>query len=390
MHSTPQRIALLTLLLAWPMHPVAGQPAPADASPRRESARADLLKQIEQAGRTKPEWWDATPLTYPETLDLTWPKPKGKWNANVNPGQYMVSVINRRPDLWHNAAKLCYQIATAPTTPDFGRNQALDWLARIHGRFLCDDATAAYWWQCLRERSGQLSPAQAICLAECYWRLGSRTLAKGILSKLDQGTVKLRGEMGPLADAITAAEAEAKRSPRTEEIWLAAANACRQCGELEQAESYYKRVAKQTRNPRFRAWADEGLAAVQTWASLRLDRVPDGTYEGAATGYRGPLTVNVSVRHGRLTAVAVVSHKEDWFGRALTDTPQQLIDKQDRSWADTVSGATRKRAHRPPRQRPLVAGVDAVSGATRTSDAIIAATAVALTHPTARRPGPKH
>ena len=368
----------LSLTLPWPLQPTSAQPAREDAERPREPTRADILKQIEQAGRTRPEWWDATALTYPQTLDLSWPKPAGKWNAEVNPGQYMFSVVNRRPELWRSAAKLCYQIATAQATPDFGRNQATDWLARIEGRYLCDYASAAYWWQHLQERAGQLGPNQALCLAECYWQLGSRSMAKDVLDKLDRGTVKLRGEMGPLAEALETAEAEAKRATRTEDIWIAAADACRQRGALEQAEDFYQRVAKHTDNAHFRAWAEEGQKAAQTWAALRLERLPDGTYEGSATGYRGPVTVKVSVSHGRLVDLGVVSHTEDCFGRALTDVPKQLVDRQGSSWADAVTGATRKRAGAANRPRPLVAGVDAVSGATRTSDAILNATAAAL------------
>jgi uncharacterized protein with FMN-binding domain len=60
------------------------------------------------------------------------------------------------------------------------------------------------------------------------------------------------------------------------------------------------------------------------------------------------------VRGGRLESVRVTDHKEKQFYSALTDTPRQLVDKQS------------------------IQGVDAVSGATITSEAIINATAKAL------------
>ena len=33
-----------------------------------------VREQISQIGRTPPDWYDSTPLNYPDTLDLTWPE----------------------------------------------------------------------------------------------------------------------------------------------------------------------------------------------------------------------------------------------------------------------------------------------------------------------------
>ena len=41
-------------------------------SVRRERTREEVLVLIEHAGKTKPDWWDSVPLTYPETLDLSY------------------------------------------------------------------------------------------------------------------------------------------------------------------------------------------------------------------------------------------------------------------------------------------------------------------------------
>jgi len=83
-------------------------------------------------------------------------------------------------------------------------------------------------------------------------------------------------------------------------------------------------------------------------------RAADGVHHGRSTGYAGPVEVDVTVRDGRLESVRVTRHQEKQFYSALTDTPQQIVQKQS------------------------VQGVDAVSGATITSEAIINATAKAL------------
>jgi hypothetical protein len=66
------------------------------------------------------------------------------------------------------------------------------------------------------------------------------------------------------------------------------------------------------------------------------------------------LHVEVTVKGGRIEAVRVTKHEEKQFYSALTDTPGQIVRKQG------------------------VKGVDAVTGATMTSEAIIKATAKSL------------
>jgi uncharacterized protein with FMN-binding domain len=66
------------------------------------------------------------------------------------------------------------------------------------------------------------------------------------------------------------------------------------------------------------------------------------------------IEVSVTIDAGRIADVEVSKHKEKQFYSALTDVPRQIIDKQ------------------------TVKGVDATSRATITAEAIITATAKAL------------
>ncbi|MHC4170054.1 MAG: FMN-binding protein, partial [Planctomycetota bacterium] len=83
-------------------------------------------------------------------------------------------------------------------------------------------------------------------------------------------------------------------------------------------------------------------------------RIPDGTYRASSTAYAGQLHVAVTVQSGRIESVKITKHKERQFYSAFTDTPNQIVARQS------------------------VKGVDAVTGATMTSEAIINAAAKAL------------
>ncbi|MDB5338350.1 MAG: FMN-binding domain protein, partial [Planctomycetaceae bacterium] len=42
--------------------------------------KAEIEALITKEGKTPPDWFDATPLDYPKSLNLDWPKVTGGWN----------------------------------------------------------------------------------------------------------------------------------------------------------------------------------------------------------------------------------------------------------------------------------------------------------------------
>lgn len=66
----------------------------------------------------------------------------------------------------------------------------------------------------------------------------------------------------------------------------------------------------------------------------------DGVYQGSGTGYRGNITVAVTIKDKQITSIEILSASDDepFFGRAkgLID---QIIKKQSAE-VDTISGAT--------------------------------------------------
>ncbi|MCK5802933.1 MAG: FMN-binding protein [Lentisphaeria bacterium] len=325
-------------------------------------SRKEVRALIEEAGRTKPDWWDETAMNHPNTLDLTWPKAKGKWNANKNIGQYIVSVVNRRPERWRPTAKLVHTLVLQrkPST-ERGMRDAMGWLGHLYARFLGDYARGAYWWEKLQKEHGSLSRGRRIDLAECYAKLGNTKMAEELLRRIDRGTIKAWSDLGRLDRALKQAESETKRK-RPYSALMAAGDACRAHGEGKKARTYYTRLMRMAKTgggrnksgKKYGIWARQAIAAIKAFAKHRPGRYPDGTHEGEGTGYRGAVRVRMTVDKGRITQVKVLNHREDWPGRAPMDIPRQLVEKQG------------------------ISGVDAVTGATRTSDAILAACGDAL------------
>ncbi|MHB8866911.1 MAG: FMN-binding protein, partial [Pirellulaceae bacterium] len=177
--------------------------------------------------------------------------------------------------------------------------------------------------------------------------------------RLPLAAVKLLGDMGQTDRALKFAEAFARQGS-LQEAYLLAGDACRLAGKYPQATGYYQKVidAPDARNEeytrRYRNRAAESLQAMQLFDQADASKLADGTYRAASEGYNGQIEVEVAVREGRISDVRVTQHQEKQFYSALTDTTQQIIQKQS------------------------VKNIDATSRATITSQAIVNATAKAL------------
>jgi uncharacterized protein with FMN-binding domain len=156
------------------------------------------------------------------------------------------------------------------------------------------------------------------------------------------------------------AEVYARKAKEPHDALLAAGDACRLAGQYGKAIRFYQRVldASHRRNEdydrRARERAQQSIEAIRLFELLDISRLADGTYRGESLGYEGQIEVSVTIDAGRIADVEISKHKEKQFYSALTDVPRQIIDKQ------------------------TVKGVDATSRATITAEAIITATAKAL------------
>ncbi len=322
--------------------------------------KAEVLALIAAAGATPPDWFESTPLDYPPTLDLSWPlkPPTPGWESHKNMGQYIWSVINENPGRWRSGIKLIHHCVTLHQDDPVLLARDMNALGSAYFRLMQDYPRAAFWYQ---KGKPSVTTQDGIHLAECYWRLGNADMAKAMLRErsLNLAAIKLLGDMGEIAWALrltkaydgTNAEAQAN---------ILAADALRSAGRLQEAITYYQRVvnSKLYRNKeyeqRFVARAKESIETIRLYDMADVTKVADGVYRDSSTGYNGKLTVEVVVNAGRMDAVKIADHQEKQFYSALTDTPAQLIHNQS------------------------VQAIDATSGATITSQAIVNATAKAL------------
>ena len=342
--------ALVLLLLV-------GTPAVAKSPAAKKPVvrtRAEVEALIEKEGRKPPAWWKKTKLRYPKTLDLSWPPdPQGPWTPSKNVGQYIWSVINENPSRWKEGVRFLHHLLTVNKDSPDALERVMNALGNAYMRLHEDRARAAFWFR----KAGK---GQSVAIANCYWGLGCKEMAVEILDQIGaDGTrhgvvMKLWSDMGEIDKALELAER------RGGDVgFLVAGDACRLHGRYAEAIGFYDKVLAlggggtgdlQRNTNRARASKE----AVLLFDALDLSKVRSGKYKAQSLGYEAPIHVEVVVKRRKIRSVEVTRHREKQFHSALTDTPQRILLKQG------------------------VKGVDATSGATITSEAIINATAKAL------------
>ncbi|MBM4044651.1 MAG: FMN-binding protein [Planctomycetes bacterium] len=333
--------------------------------PGDKLSRAELVALVDKTGRTPPDWWDSVPLSFPQTLDMTWtpPPPKSPWNPQKNIDQYFWSVVNENERQWKGGAKFAHHLLELHKNNRELVRKAMRQLAHVYAALLQDYARGAFWHQQVI-RLGEVYIEDFVKLANCYWKLGCKDLAKEVITKLGEDDtrhgelIKLWADMGHLDKALQLAEAKAKDMP--DAAYLAAGEACRVNQKYQEALGYYQKVvavpqAEASRDvDRNKKRAQASIEAIRLFETLDVGRVPDGAYTANSIGYEAPIHVEVTVAGGKIQKVLVTQHKEKQFYSSIADTTRQIIEKQG------------------------VKGVDATSGATITSEAILNATAKAL------------
>lgn len=85
----------------------------------------------------------------------------------------------------------------------------------------------------------------------------------------------------------------------------------------------------------------ESSASVDTQTGEGPIALADGTYTGAGTGFRGETSVSVAVQNGYITSIQVTDYRDDerYFSRAETTVINEIIAGQTPN-VDAVSGAT--------------------------------------------------
>lgn len=339
----------------------ANHPAPSLPQAVSQRSKAEVDKLIDQIGQAAPDWYESTPLEYPDSLDLGWPeKPPGDWNAHRNVGQYVWDIINPNPGKWKSGIRFMHFMLEKHAADAGIRVRAMETLGRMYFDFFQDYPRAAFWLRAAGvERS---TDPQGVRLAECYWRMGSRQMAVELLQKLPgyYHSIKLWADMGEIDRAVALAEAFIPYG-YPDMAYLSAGDACRTAERLDEAVKYYEQVLKvpaagraANRIEKNKVRARANIESIKLYDALDLSRVPDGKYSGMSPAYAGDLFIEVTVASGRIQTVVVTRHQEKQFYSAISDTTGQIVKNQ------------------------RLTGIDATTGATITSEAIINATAKAL------------
>ncbi len=344
--------ALFLILITIPTASIS-----AEQSEQPNLSRVEVEKIIKEIGPTKPDWFDSTELEYPKTLDLTWAKnkKKGYW-PKENMDHYKVS-LKQKPWAWKSSVKLMYHIMDIHRSKRNTVRNAMQGLGEIYFMHLNDYARAAYWLR----RAG--NTYNRTFLVDCYSRLGGKKMAAEELTKFQpkkwerDRVVKLLAEMGRLKDALRFAQ-QMSKSGQGAIGYLAAGHACRFAGQLNKALICYKRVltfGHERYSKRTLDRAKASAAAIEALGpGLDLSKIPDGTYKDSSPGYIGPVEVTIEVKDASIQSVKVTKQKDNWHCSSIFDVPNKIVQKQS------------------------IVGVDSITSATFTSEAIINATAKAL------------
>jgi len=326
-----------TMLLAWLC--LSANPA---AAATAEKSRAEVKALIQRVGSTPPEWFAGTPLNYPRTLDLTWTDhPGAPWDPSKNVGQFIWTSINENEGRWKEGIRfLHFLLGRTQNEPEL-RRKVMNALAGMYHHLHEDWARAAFWW----EKAGNTNHTD---LAHCYFKLGSKALAAEILDRHPAddsrhcSVARLWSEMGEGQKALAIALETARRTPDVG--YLAAGDICRVNGRSREALEHYRKVCEATAGGRdLKQAKDRALASIEAIRlvdTLDVRRVPDGTYRDRSVGYSGQVRVEVTVAGGRITAVKVTDHTEKQYYSSITDTCRQIVAKQGAKGVDATSGAT--------------------------------------------------
>lgn len=310
-----------------------------------ERTEKEVLELIESKGKTDPDWLAGTSLNHPKTLDLDWPlKANGPWNESKNVGQYIWGRVNPNPSRWRPGIKLVYECMNRHQGSAGLLQRDKEKLGVMYFTLLQDYPRAAYW---LQASNASVARDGGVHLAECYWRLGSKSMAMKYLSEgsLHFNAIKIYGDMGEIDKAVQLAERYAKTNFHNEAN-INAGDALRRAGRMDRAIEYYQKVVdrNQARNAeylkRFLARANGAIEAIRLFDKADVSQVNDGAYHASALGYNGQLAVEVVVANSKISAVKVTKHREKQYYAALEDTPRQILETQGFQDIDGTSGAT--------------------------------------------------
>lgn len=330
-----RRAALPAVLAVAVLGASAAAPAPSDGSAAAPSGLLPTIEErfwngdVERRGSSQPPWWNEVSVRLgPEVgedpatrIDFV----RAAYSEKDRPRQAVKLLVElteelreSHPRLWLRA---CYDVAHLyeASLQDFSR--ALGWYLRC-GRFPLDEPAEA--------RQNRIAAGYGA--ARAVEGLGEGSAAVGLYRALARD---LRQSPDPYGDMVLP------------QVLLEIADAARAAGDAEAAAAAYREtVAAAERLPagvpmHFRAPMSAARAELRRIDAegLAFDEVTDGSYRGQAFGYNAPVEVRLRFEEGRLSALHVTSMGDKRPLDAYELLPDRILERQSLE-VDAVTGAT--------------------------------------------------
>ncbi|PCJ61240.1 MAG: hypothetical protein COA79_06575 [Planctomycetota bacterium] len=317
------------------------------AVPTLKLSEEEINLLVEDMGTTSTDWYNSIELNYPKTMLTKWEKYRG-WNNQKVPNHYKMDIINPNEERWKEGTKFFHYLVRVNDDNKDGLIKSLNELASCYGDLLLDFPRGIYWFK--KSLSLRNSYPIRTSLAYYYWKLGSKSLATKTLHriKVDHtkygSLIRLLTNMKEYERAIKLKKRRMRRWPGTTR--LALAQLFRKKNELEKSIDHLNQILElksrnKNRYKKIKILAKENLMAIQRYQKIEKNKLPDGIYYGSSLGFdEKSLTVEVKIKDNKFTSIIVKDHKEKQFYSSLVDIPSQILKSQSLQSVDAISGAT--------------------------------------------------
>lgn len=150
-------------------------------------------------------------------------------------------------------------------------------------------------------------------------------------------TYSSNGIMDAIADALKSAKVNSQTETNTETTLETTTNI------IENTTANTNTAQTTTRNTANTTVAQTTTLAITqtTTAPVSTSLYRDGTFSGSGNGFRGTITLNVTISGGKITDIAVISFADDapYFNNAFSSLRPSIISAQSTA-VNGVSGAT--------------------------------------------------
>lgn len=178
---------------------------------------------------------------------------------------------------------------------------------------------------------------------------------------LTYGVIKLWGDLAETDHALELSKQALAKGLEPSEVYVLAGDAVRTARRYDEAVEFYRKALKVDASGPNRAQIDRNhrraagtIELIELFDKLDFKNVDDGQYEDKSYGYAGNVYLETEVQNGKLLDIKITSLSDKQYFHAVDATIKKIIKQQS------------------------VQGIDAISGATVTSEAVVRASAKAM------------